>query len=283
MYLLYGTAVLGYFVVFQARIRQYANSKLLVAAIGLLTLSSAIDLVALPNQGVPTLLEGVLKLLGVLNLVLYSWQGLQRVSSPLLHVEWLNGGVLGLLLILLGYVQLSGNTPLIELLFTEPFQPDRPFSGALVLLTNILVGAAFTGCLLALQRSGGDRILVVPGLGLLLLLLDGQFRLTVMLDIYGKLPRIWLVLLYGTVATLLLVWGWVFRRRILKTPYGLLLVGMGWLALSNLVTLLFFRRYETPEVLVQSTRLLGALNLLVYLAQVCWQQMQLSFCCVGED
>ncbi|MBD2022123.1 hypothetical protein H6F43_18245, partial [Leptolyngbya sp. FACHB-36] len=86
-----------------------------------------------------------------------------------------------------------------------------------------------------------------------------------------QLPNSWIWLLYATAAVVVFAFGWQFRPRIRKTPYGLLLAGLGWLAVSSIVTLTSLKQHDPPEVWERGARLLAALNLLGYVWQVCNQ------------
>jgi len=202
-------------------------------------------------------------------------------KNQLIHrsILWLNSSALLLLLALSVYASLTGKGRGIELLFIDPFSPQRPYAGFLTGISEVLwcltvTICAFTFSLLKRLQRQPDWFILCSALGTGVLLVDDLFRLTLVLYHAAAVPQLLMYLLYGVGA---IAYGLLFWRRILATPYVLLLISGSLFVFSSLVDLIHLESGGIAAMLEDGTKLLGLLNIALYFWQVCLGQLSNNY------
>lgn len=158
-------------------------------------------------------------------------------------------------------------------LFEESFAQKRPYQGVLTgaseILWSLTAGVLwFTFSYVKTKHPPFNQYIQKSMLFLCLLvtlfLLDDDFRLTLMLSFYFKVPKI---LIYGFYSALLITYILRFKRFLLKTPYLLLAISISLLFLSSLADIMHPQGQGLPVMLEDGTKFMGLLNLLIY----CWK------------
>ncbi len=158
-------------------------------------------------------------------------------------------------------------------LFQESFAQKRPYQGLLTGASEILWSLAagilwFTFSYIKTKHPSATQYVQKSILYLCLLitlfLLDDNFRITLMLSFYFKIPKI---LIYSFYATLLISYVIKSSRFILKTPYLFLALSVLLLFLSSLADVMHPQGQGLPIMLEDGTKFIGILNLLIY----CWK------------
>lgn len=196
-------------------------------------------------------------------------------------IVWLNGLTLLLFLALGVYVSVCHKGEGLALLFDEPFSYERPYTGFLTRISEVLWCLSATTCLFSFgllksfpARRQVDWFILCSGFGLVVLLVDDLFRLTVILHSFAGVPKVLMYLVYGTGA---IAYGWYFWRRVLSTPYVLLLVAAVSFIVSGLIDLVHLGGVGLPAILEDGPKLLGLLNIALYFWTVCRQAVLRSF------
>ncbi len=158
-------------------------------------------------------------------------------------------------------------------LFEESFAQKRPYQGVLTeasaILWSLTAGVLwFTFSYVKATYPPATRYVQKSVLFLCLLvtmfLLDDNFRITLMLSFYLKIPKILIYSIYFALSSTYVL---AFRRFILKTPYVLLVVSILLLTISSLTDVMHPRGQGLPVMLEDGTKFIGLLNFLMY----CWK------------
>ncbi|NES23642.1 MAG: hypothetical protein F6K41_33170 [Symploca sp. SIO3E6] len=179
------------------------------------------------------------------------------------------------------YVKLGGDdwrrAHLIVQLFAEPFTDKRPLQSYLTNLSEILWCFSLAICffstsLLSNIRSKRsiNRFIFCSALILAILLIDDIFRITLIANSFFGIPKLFTSLVYGTI---IIAYGVFFRRKIVSTPYLLLLITFGLFIISSLVSSLSLPGLGTPAMLEDGTKLLALVNLAYYFWYVCQKEV----------
>lgn len=277
----YATLFAAYGMTFWRSLRATRHAPVLLTAIGFLGLANGVDLLGTEGDAASAFAEGVPEVLGALNLLLFAWLVWRSPGRELTKFSvWRVNGLLlvgfGLLAIDLYQWQPAYFT---YLLFRRSYEASFPFYGALVSVTHLLLTAAFSLCLicdrvLAPLKIQGGRFFRWAAVGLGALLADSLFRLTILLDLYGNAPVGLTYLLYAAIGLGIGCFIRQFWRCLVQTPYGLLFAAIGWLAVSFTFTLVALKQHGPREALERATRLLAAINLVVYFGWVGWQLLR---------
>lgn len=178
-------------------------------------------------------------------------------------------GVLGVL----GIVYRGVGGRVIITLFEESFAQKRPYQGVLTEASEILWSLAagilwFTFSYLKAQHPPATQYIQKSILFLCLLvtlfLLDDNFRMTLMLSFYFKIPK---VLIYSGYSIFSIAYVLSFKKFILKTPYLLLVISIFLLSISSLTDVIHPQGQGLPVMLEDGTKFIGLLNFLIY----CWK------------
>lgn len=196
-------------------------------------------------------------------------------------IIWLNGLTLLLFLALGVYVRVWHKGEGLALLFDEPWSSERPYTGFLTRISEVLWCFSATICLFGFgllrslpARRQVDWFMLCSGFGLVVLLVDDLFRLTVILNSFAGVPKVLMYLIYGAGA---IAYSCYFWRRVLSTPYVLLLVAAVSFIVSGLVDLVHVGGVGLPAILEDGPKLLGLLNIALYFWTVCRQAVLRSF------
>lgn len=197
-----------------------------------------------------------------------------------------NGLFLGLLIALGFYIRMSGTAPgsgysnrieTLEGLFSEPFDPKEPYLGMLTSLSEVLWCFSATICIVTFSlikrfhsARKTDWFILCSAIGIGVLLVDDLFRLTLILHSFAGVPKPFMYSIYGMAAIAYFV---AFWRRLLSTPYVLLLISIILFIISGVTDVLPIEGNGTPIFLEDGTKLLGILNVALYFWQVCHQQV----------
>jgi len=194
-------------------------------------------------------------------------------------ILWLNSLALLLLLALSIYAKLEDKGRGIELLFSDPFSPKRPYAGFLTGISEVLWCLIVTTCALTFSllkhlKRRPNWFIFCSALGTGVLLVDDLFRVTLVLYHAVGIPELLMYLLYsaGAIAYSLLFW-----QRILATPYVLLLISGSLFAFSSLIDLLHLEESGISAMLEDGSKLLGLINIALYFWQVCFTLLSTSY------
>ena len=162
-------------------------------------------------------------------------------------------------------------------LFEESFLPSQPYVGLLANVSEILwCGAAMTcwfsySLMRHLGKSRQTRqFLLFSAILLTLFLLDDIFRITLILALWARVPKLLMYSLYGGAVVVYIK---LFWRKLLKTPYLLMLTSMILLVISALADVVHLPGKGTPILMEDGTKLLGILNIGLYFYQVCQDEI----------
>lgn len=203
----------------------------------------------------------------------------QLRSDP--SILWLNGATLLAFLALTVYIRLWSSGEVVERLFGAPFYEDHPYFGALTTLSNLLlcITVAICGFSVALlkhlhPKHRTDWFLLCSALVIGAILLDRVFRITIILYVFEDVRKLLMFLLYGSIS---LIYGLMFWRRILNTPYVLLLGTGALLVIGGIADMTPIPGEGTPAMLEDGSTLLAALNLMIYMWVVCKREFVSAF------
>lgn len=171
-------------------------------------------------------------------------------------------------------------------LFKDCFTREQPFSSFLNSFSGILWSFTVGFCLFCLvllrffhPQRRINSFLLYSTILIALLMLDDLFRVSLLLALFIGVPKLLMYVLYG-IAFLFL--GFYFKRKVVSTPYGILIAGLLLFVFSNTVDLLPLKGQATPVVLEEGSKLLGLLNLTYYYWSVCWSEATRTFKINGE-
>jgi len=197
----------------------------------------------------------------------------------------LNGLCVSLFLLLLIYVRYSdqgsgSRVQVVSRLFREPFNFEYPYIGLLTSLSEVLWCISASICLFSFTvtkmtspRQRNNWFLLLSAIALIILLIDDIFRLTLMTTFYLGVPRI---VMYAAYGSFFAFYTFMFSKRILKTPYLLLLISLSLFALSGMTDIIHLEGRGAPIILEDGTKLLGLLNLALYFWKVSQQEIMAS-------
>ncbi|MBD2577588.1 hypothetical protein [Oscillatoria sp. FACHB-1406] len=204
-------------------------------------------------------------------------------------ILFLNSLILVPLLALAAYIKFAGlynpdqhsrRVQVLIRLFDEPFWAYQPYLGLLTNISELLWCISATVCLFSFfllkalrERRKADYFILYAGILLAILLIDDMFRITLMLALFAKVPKVVMYSIYGGAA---IAYGLYFWRRILLTPYVLLILSGFLFVLSALADSTHFQGTGTPIMLEDGTKFLGILNIAIYFSRVCTQEIARS-------
>lgn len=193
-------------------------------------------------------------------------------------VLWVNSLTLLAFLILSLYAKVAGKGENIGYLFQDPFTLKQAYYGLFTSVSEVLWSLSATVCLFSFRLLRSLRptakpnvFLLYSGLGILVLMADDMFRISLIMDGLFGIPKGVMYSIYGMGA---IIYGLRFWRKILSTPYILLLVAGGLFVLSGITDSIGLHGYGTPAMLEDGTRLWGILNIALYFWQVCKQEIR---------
>ncbi|MBW4464436.1 MAG: hypothetical protein KME07_03220 [Pegethrix bostrychoides GSE-TBD4-15B] len=187
---------------------------------------------------------------------------------------WLNGGFLLLIAALTGYVELSGLS--VKALFLHPESYPHITIGALTHLFQMLcavppIVCLFTYSLLRSQpfseSSSETRFILASALFTGGFLLNEIYRIHIHLSASG-IGKPTVILVYAVVLALYLV---SCRQQILQTPYLILLLGVGILAVGIGIDSLHIPNQGLTDFLEGIPKVLSQANIALYFWIVCQQ------------
>ncbi|MEL6382079.1 MAG: hypothetical protein AAFQ89_06345 [Cyanobacteria bacterium J06626_18] len=210
---------------------------------------------------------------------------LKQLSTKFMPRRWMlwpNLVVLIFFVAIAGYIKFAGlfdtarhpaRAEFLRKLFEENFLTAEPYIGVLTSASEILWCGVAVTCWFSYSLAGKlgrsrqtQRYLLFSAVLLSLFLLDDTFRLTLMLALLAGVPKLVMYSLYGGAAAAYVV---LFWRKLLATPYLLLLSAMALLVISALADLIHLPGTGTPILMEDGTKLLGILNIGLYFYQVC--------------
>jgi hypothetical protein len=205
------------------------------------------------------------------------WQESKKQIKGDRSILFLNGGTVLVFLALSVYAKFWGKGQGIEFLFADPFSIQRPYYGLLTSVSEVLWCLSGTVCLFSfslLNTTSPNRkanlFVLCSAIGIFVLLADDLFRITLILKGLANVPKGVMYLVYGTGA---IAYGLCFWRKLLSTPYVLLIVAGILFGISGLVDILHIKGNGTPAMLEDGTKLLGILNIAFYFWHVCRQEI----------
>jgi len=169
---------------------------------------------------------------------------------------------------------------LITQLFADPFTHKNPLKSYLTNLSDILWCFSLAICSFSISliknirpRRPINRFIFCSALILAILLIDDIFRITLIVNQFLGIPKLFTSLLYGTA---IIAYSLFFRHKIASTPYLLLLVAFSLFVISTLVDWLSLPGLGTPTMLEDGTKLLALVNLAYYFWYVCRNEVLLA-------
>ena len=165
----------------------------------------------------------------------------------------------------------SAGIELLITLFSEPY--SIPYEGILTEISEIvwcfpIALCFFTASLLRHRKL--RHYLICLSILLTLLLIDDAFRVTLILYFVLAVPKLFSYSLYVGIGVAIALH---FRNTILQTPYRWLLLATGLMAISAIAEFLPIPGVGTPIMLEDGTKLLGLVNLTIYV----WRLAQATF------
>ncbi|MBD2744097.1 hypothetical protein [Coleofasciculus sp. FACHB-1120] len=205
------------------------------------------------------------------------WQESKKQIEADRAILFLNGGTVLVLLVLSVYAKFFGKGQGIEFLFADPFSIRRPYYGLLTSVSEVLWCLSGTVCLFSFTllntiypNRKANLFVLCSAIGIFVLLADDLFRITLILRDVARIPKGVMYLVYGTGA---IAYGLCFWRKLLSTPYVLLIVASILFGISGLVDTLHIQGHGAPVMLEDGTKLLGILNIAFYFWHVCRQEI----------
>lgn len=214
---------------------------------------------------------------------------LQQSIEKYWIILFLNSLIIVPLLALAIYIKIAGlynpsahpkRVQILTRLFSEPFWSDQPYLGLLTNISELLWCIAATTCLFSFfllemirDRRQHDSFILYAGILLSALLIDDMFRLTLMLALFVKIPKIVMYSIYGGAVVAYFL---SFRRRILESPYILLILAGILFVLSGTADLLHLEGRGTPIMMEDGTKFLGILNITIYFWSICRREIARS-------
>ena len=214
---------------------------------------------------------------------------LKQLFTKLMPQRWMllpNVIVLGFFVAIASYIKFAGlfdtarhpaRAEFLRKLFEENFLSSEPYLGMLTSTSEILWCGAAVTCWFSyslsrqLHRSRQtQRYLLFSAVLISLFLLDDTFRITLILALLIGVPKLVMYTLYGMAA---IAYGMLFWRKLVTTPYLLLLSAIALLVVSALADVIHLPGTGTPILMEDGTKLLGILNIGLYFYQVCRDEM----------
>ncbi len=193
-------------------------------------------------------------------------------------VLWLNSLSLFLVIALIFYSQRFG--PSVTSLFLHP--PFSPFFNVAILthtfqilcsVPPIICGFSFALLRKIQPDCKNNSFILWSALITTGFLFNEIYRIHVLLGIAG-IPKLLTILVY---AIFLLIYGFLFKRRIQKTPYTLFLIGIGLLLIGIMVDSMKLPEETLASLLEGVPKLFSEINISLYFWYVCYQEVIRSF------
>ncbi|MEA5463857.1 hypothetical protein [Leptothoe sp. PORK10 BA2] len=159
----------------------------------------------------------------------------------------------------------STGIELLITLFSEPY--TLPYEGILTEISEIVWCFPIALCFFTaslLRHTKLRQYLICLSLLLTLLLMDDAFRVTLILHILLSVPK---MVSYGLYVVFGVAIATYFHRTIRQTPYRWLCLATGLMGISALADLTPIPGIGTPIMLEDGTKLLGLVNLTIYVWQ----------------
>jgi hypothetical protein len=172
----------------------------------------------------------------------------------------------------------SGNrVQVVSRLFRDPFNFNYPYLGLLTSLSEVLWCISASICLFSFSftkvmglRQKNNWFLLFSAIGLIILLVDDIFRLTLMVQVYLGIPKLVMYMAYGI---FFISYAFLFSRKILSTPYILLLISLFLFIASGITDMIHIEGRGLPIILEDGAKLLGLVNLALYFWWVCQHEI----------
>lgn len=209
-----------------------------------------------------------------------AWSRLGHKIQTHRTVLLLNLAVILPFTLLTGYIKLStllngysaGRTlrrstgiELLITLFSEPY--TLPYEGILTEISEIVWCFPIALCFFTASLVSHQKLrpyLICLSMLLTLLLMDDAFRVTLILHVLLSMPK---MVSYGLYVGFGVAIATYFHRTIRQTPYRWLLLATGLMAISALADFVPIPGIGTPIMLEDGTKLLGLVNLTIYVWQ----------------
>jgi hypothetical protein len=188
---------------------------------------------------------------------------------------WLNGFFLLIIAALTGYAELSGLSA--KELFLHPESYPHFTVGSLTRLFQILCAVPPTVCLftyslLQTQPTAKTRFILASALFTGGFLLNEIYRIHIYLSFSNAgIGKPLVILIYAAVLALYLI---SFRQQILQTPYSILLLGVGILAVGIGIDSLHIPNQGLTDFLEGIPKVLSQVNIAFYFWIVCQQELR---------
>lgn len=198
-------------------------------------------------------------------------------SLPLL--VWLNSLAIVALGSLSIYAKIQHKGENIHNLFSDPFNIRTFYFGWFTGISEIFWGTAiavclFTSFLLPRTNHRAKSFFLSGSLLMSLLYFDDRFRLTLIIVVFfGAYTKV-KAIVYSIYGSLLILYGWKFRRKISQTPYLPLLFSFLLFAFSSVVDITPMTSLGARAMLEDGTKLIGLLNLTLYFWYVCYSEVK---------
>ena len=198
-------------------------------------------------------------------------------SMPILI--WLNAATIVMLGLLSLYAKVRSKGAGIESLFSDPFYFGIFYLGWFTSVSEILWCTAIAICLFsAFLLSTSNRsfgvFLFSSAVIMLLLFFDDRFRLTLILCVFFGTCKVVKLSVYATYGTLLILYAWLFRHTIKKTPYIPLLVSFCLFGFSSAIDITPIGNRGIHAMLEDGSKLIGLINLTIYFWWICQREIK---------
>ena len=219
------------------------------------------------------------------NFIFHSLRSLISIGKkhllPIPFLIWLNGLAIGVLGSLSIYAKIQNKGEGISNLFSDPFQIRTFYFGWFTGISEILWCVAiaiclFTACLLPKLNHRAKSFFFASSLLMTLLYFDDRFRLTLIIVVFfGAYTKV-KAIVYSIYGSLLILYGWRFRKIISKTPYLPLLVSFFLFAFSSFIDITPMTSRGAHAMLEDGTKLIGLINLTLYFWYTCYTEVKQS-------
>ena len=198
-------------------------------------------------------------------------------SMPILI--WLNAVTITVLSLLSLYAKIKSKGASIESLFSDPFYLGIFYSGWLTSVSEILWCTAISVCLfsaflLPISSRRFGIFLFASAIIMLLLYFDDRFRLTLILCVFFGTCKVVKLSVYSIYGILLVLYAWLFRHTIKKTPYIPLLVSFCLFGFSSAIDITPIANRGVHAMLEDGSKLIGLINLTIYFWWICQQEIR---------
>ena len=192
---------------------------------------------------------------------------------------WLNILTIIVLSFLSIYAKVKSKGYGIEVLFSDPFDISIFYLGWFTAVSEALwcmsiAICLFTTILLPRANRKFNWFLSMSAVVMTLLYLDDRFRVTLILTVIFGTYQIVKAIVYLLYGLLLILYAWMFRHTIKKTPYTPLVIAFCLFGFSSAIDITPMSSKGIHAMLEDGTKLIGLMNLTIYFWYICQREIK---------